>query len=100
MLMLAEDVAGVIAVGGAFAVAIVAIIFGAAKSMVRTKAREQTRREIAAYVAEGSISPDDAAKLLEAGDDGDDEDGKCRSKRGPTVVVGAHVARGAKQAGA
>ena len=29
--------------------------------------REQSRREIAAYVAEGSISPDDAVRMLAAG---------------------------------
>ena len=33
----------------------------------QTRAREESRREIAAYVAEGTISPDDAAKLLAAG---------------------------------
>lgn len=32
-----------------------------------TKQREQSRREIAAYVAEGSISPDDAVRMLAAG---------------------------------
>lgn len=36
----------------------------------QTEAREETRREIAAYVAEGSISPDDAAKLMAAGVEG------------------------------
>lgn len=30
------------------------------------KEREQTNREIAAYVAEGSISPDDAERLIRA----------------------------------
>lgn len=29
--------------------------------------RERTRREIAAYVAEGTISPTDAERLIEAG---------------------------------
>lgn len=29
--------------------------------------RERTRREILAYVAEGSISPEDAEKLIQAG---------------------------------
>ena len=29
--------------------------------------REESRREIAAYVAEGSMSVDDAAKLMDAG---------------------------------
>jgi len=53
--------------GGGILVAIVAIIADAAQKVTRTKAREESRREIAAYVAEGSISPDDAAKLLASG---------------------------------
>lgn len=36
----------------------------------QTQAREETRREIAAYVAEGSISADDAAKLMAGGSEG------------------------------
>lgn len=36
----------------------------------QTVAREETRRELAAYVAEGSISPDDAAKLMASGAEG------------------------------
>lgn len=39
--------------------------------VVRTRHRERTRREIAAYVAEGSITPDDGTRLLTAGTDGD-----------------------------
>ncbi|MBK7404934.1 MAG: hypothetical protein IPJ41_09945 [Phycisphaerales bacterium] len=38
--------------------------------IAQTEAREETRREIAAYVAEGSISPDDAAKLMASGAEG------------------------------
>ncbi len=34
------------------------------QEIVQTRAREATRREIAAYVAEGSIGADDAAKLM------------------------------------
>jgi hypothetical protein len=37
------------------------------KDVKQTKEREQTKREIAAYVAEGTIRPDDAAKILNAG---------------------------------
>ncbi len=55
-------------VGGA--IAIVAIVFGtvagAMSSVVRSRERERSRREIAAYVAEGSIDPDKAAELLRA----------------------------------
>ena len=45
----------------------VAIVSGAIAAVVRTRAREQTRRELAAYVAEGSIDPDKAIALLNAG---------------------------------
>jgi hypothetical protein len=53
--------------GGGILVAIVAIITEALRKTAQTKAREESRREIAAYVAEGSISADDAAKLLTSG---------------------------------
>ena len=52
-------------VGGG--VAFVAIIFGTVKSMVKSSNRERTRREVAAYVAEGSITPEDAERILTAG---------------------------------
>lgn len=57
----------IVAIGSTFLMLIVAIVAGAARKSIETKAREESRREIAAYVAEGSISPDDAARLLDAG---------------------------------
>ncbi|MFG0329466.1 MAG: hypothetical protein ACF8PN_06140 [Phycisphaerales bacterium] len=39
------------------------------RRMYQARQREVTRREVAAYVAEGSISPDDAANLLATDDD-------------------------------
>jgi len=57
----------VIAVGGAFLVAIVAIVADAVRKSIKAKHLEESRREIAAYVAEGSISPDDAERILKAG---------------------------------
>ena len=62
-----ENVIGFIAVAGAFAVPIIAIIGAVIKSSVKARAREESRREIAAYVAEGSMSADDGAKLMDAG---------------------------------
>jgi hypothetical protein len=53
--------------GGAFSVAITVIVAGTIRKVMQTRAREESRREIAAYVAEGSIAPDDAARLMEAG---------------------------------
>jgi ribosomal protein S20 len=38
------------------------------------RATETTKREIAAYVAEGSITPEDAARIINAGSRSDAED--------------------------
>lgn len=57
----------IIAIAGAFLVAIVGVIAKACRRSAEAKAFEQSRREIAAYVAEGSITPEDAAKLLAEG---------------------------------
>lgn len=54
-----------LAIGGG--VAIVAIIFGSIRRMAQTAERERSKREIAAYVAEGSITPEDAERLIRAG---------------------------------
>lgn len=45
------------------------IVASYTSSIAKTKAREESRREIAAYVAEGTISPDDAVRLINAGQD-------------------------------
>ncbi|MFG0305232.1 MAG: hypothetical protein ACF8Q5_03345 [Phycisphaerales bacterium JB040] len=52
------------AVGGG--IAIIAIVFGSISGVAKTQAREKTKREIAAYVAEGSITPEDAKKIIES----------------------------------
>ena len=62
-----EEAIPVIAIAGGLMIAALGIVAGTVKSMHRTKSREESRREIAAYVAEGSITPEDAQKLLEAG---------------------------------
>ena len=48
-------------------IAIVAIVFGSVTTIMVGRGRERTRREIAAYVAEGSIDPDKAVEMLNAG---------------------------------
>ncbi len=57
----------ILAVGGGLIVAIVAIVGNFVTEGVKTRQREQTRREIAAYVAEGSMSPDEGERLMIAG---------------------------------
>ncbi len=55
--------------GGGFAIAIIAIISNAIVSAIRGRAREASRREIAAYIAEGSMTPEQGERLLAAKDD-------------------------------
>lgn len=58
-----------VGVGGGIAliVAVVGIIFGTLKNVKENKEREITRREIAAYVAEGSMTPEQGEKLMASG---------------------------------
>jgi hypothetical protein len=49
------------------AVGIIGIVFGAISTMVVSKENEHSRREIAAYIAEGSMTPEDGERLLTAG---------------------------------
>jgi hypothetical protein len=62
-----DEVVAVIAVVGGVSVAVIWVIAATIDSVFKTKSREQTRREIAAYVAEGTMTPEDAARILEAG---------------------------------
>lgn len=55
----------VLIVGGA--ITIVAIISTSVSGMVRAAVTERTRREIAAYIAEGSMTPDQGERLMKAG---------------------------------
>lgn len=56
----------ILAIGGGFVVAIIAIVFGVISSILQTKAKEATKRELAAYVAEGSMGPEDAERILKS----------------------------------
>lgn len=62
----AQDLIPIVAIVGGICIAIIAIIAGTIRATARTKEVEATRREIAAYVAEGSITPADAERLLKA----------------------------------
>lgn len=65
------DIVPVIAIAVGGLIAVIAIIFGAVKSMANTDAKEKTKRELAAYVAEGSVKPEDAVRILAAGQGSD-----------------------------
>mgnify|MGYP000750369668 CR=1 FL=1 len=46
------------------------VLFRTAAAIVASVARERTRREIAAYIAEGSMTPEQGEKLMKAGPKG------------------------------
>jgi hypothetical protein len=65
-----EGVIPIVIFGVGGVIAITAIVFNTVKGMVNSANREKSRREVAAYVAEGSITPEDAERILNAGRDG------------------------------
>lgn len=48
-------------------IAIISIITSAVRRIAETKARERTRSEVAAYIAEGSMTAEEGERLLNAG---------------------------------
>ena len=64
-----EDTAiiGLVGLGGSLLVALMFVIMRAAVNINRVKEAETSRRESAAYVAEGSMTPEDGERLLAAG---------------------------------
>ena len=52
--------------GRAFLTAIVSVIAGVIQNILKTRSRERTRQEVAAYVAEGTMTADEGERLLAA----------------------------------
>lgn len=67
------DIKTIVMFGVGGVIAVVAIFCSFVKSISNTKAREATKREIAAYVAEGTIKPEDAVAMLKAGNEPEEE---------------------------
>jgi hypothetical protein len=61
-----DNLIPIIAIIAGSGVGAIAIVFGCLHAMSNRRQREQSRREIAAYVAEGTMTPDDAERLLRA----------------------------------
>ena len=68
-----DEIAKLTAVSGGILVLIIYVVFGNWRKAVKVREREETRRELAAYVAEGTISADDAARLIGADADNQEE---------------------------
>lgn len=62
-----DEILPLAAIAGGTAIVVVWIIMATIDSTVKTKAREQTRRELAAYVAERSMTAADAAQIMNSG---------------------------------
>lgn len=65
--MTADELTKMLLLAGWVPVAIIAIVAGSIAKVYRTRAREQSRREIAAYIAEGSMTPEQGERILNAG---------------------------------
>ncbi len=59
-----EDVFIPLLIAGSIVIAVVAKTIG---SIVKSVSRERTRREIAAFIAEGSMTPEQGERLMKAG---------------------------------
>lgn len=78
----AGAVIAVIAILGGFTIAMVSIVGGIYSNIRARREREETKRELAAYVAEGSLTPDQAERLIRADDHvSDSSDGPERRRR-------------------
>lgn len=50
------------------AIVVVGMVLWTIREVVRIHAREKSRRELAAYVAEGTVRPGDAVRMMAAGE--------------------------------
>ena len=62
-----DEVIPLVAMGGVFVVMVLGMIAGTVRKIALGRAREVSRREIAAYIAEGSMSAEEGERLLSAG---------------------------------
>jgi hypothetical protein len=70
-----DDLIPIIAVAGGLLVGALWIVMATVHGMVVATAREKTKREMAAYVAEGTLEADKAIAMINAGKKWDD--GAC-----------------------
>jgi hypothetical protein len=68
-LMRKDDLIPIIAIVGGLSIGALWVIFGTVQAMVVGTAREKTKRELAAYVASGSLDADKAIAMIKAGKD-------------------------------
>lgn len=62
-----DEVIPVLAISGGIFIAVISILMTNIRGMVAARSTEQTRREIAAYVAEGTMTAEEGERLIKAG---------------------------------
>lgn len=62
-----DDIIKIVAVSSAMAIGFFAVVLGIISSTIKHRSSERTRREIAAYIAEGSMTPEEGERILKAG---------------------------------
>ena len=70
-----DEMMVMIAIGGGLAVMFASILVNATRSVIKARMHETSRREIAAYIAEGSITAEEGERLLRTGPP--EEKSKC-----------------------
>ena len=59
----------IVAIAGGVLASIVSNVTKSMQQSSETKQREESRREVAAYIAEGSMTPEEGERILRAGGD-------------------------------
>ncbi|GEM_PF-1396084 len=62
-----ENMAVLVVFAAGAIIAVTAILAGVARKILIVRTRERTRQEVAAYVAEGTMTADEGERLLNAG---------------------------------
>jgi hypothetical protein len=62
-----QNLIPILAIAGGISVAIISIVVGGIRGVFETRSREASRREIAAFIAEGAMTPEQGEKLMAAG---------------------------------
>ncbi len=62
-----DEMIAAIAIVGGLSIGVIAIVSATIKNIAKAKMRETTKREIAAYIAEGTMTHEEGERLLAAG---------------------------------
>lgn len=62
--LLSDEGMRMLVILGGILIAIVAIITSTVRKVISTRAREETKREVAAYVADGSLTLEQAERII------------------------------------